>query len=250
VRCLWCHKSWSNAERRCPSCGAELDPEDAPTAVPGFRAANQEPFTRTSTFVLRRLSVGGSIVYQGHEGRIEANVVPEHEPDGRAVLAASGAGRARLSCVDLDGDQLFSLETYDAADRSFTARAPDGEALATYLSQGTLLAPEVLVRDGTSAPVATLRPKPGGLETFELFETGGGKVAVCWREDLVLGEQVDERWCVSLYVDRCALPRLALVALPLVCLILFGRPARALPREHGDGDEVRPGLAAVLDLFG
>ena len=240
MRCLWCHKSWSNGERLCPSCGAELDPDDGPTAVPEFRAADQEPFTRTSTFVLRRLSVGGSIVYQGHEGRIEANVVPEHGP----------GQRARLSCVDLDGDPLFSLETYDAADRSFTARAPGGDALATYLSDGTLLAPEVLVRDGTSAPVATLRPKPGGLETFELFETGGGKLAVCWREDLVLGEQVDERWCVSLYVDRCALPRLALVALPLVCLILFGRPARPLPKEHRDAADARPGLATVLDLFG
>lgn len=237
MRCLWCHKSWSSGERLCPACGGDLDPEDGPDAAPAFRNVDQEPFTRTSTFVLRRLSVGGSIVYQGHEGRIEANVVPEHR-----------AGRARLSCVDLDGDPLFSLETYDAADRSFTARAPGGEALATYVSNGTLLAPEVLVRDGTSAPVATLRPKPGGLETFELFETGGGKLAVCWREDLVLGEQIDERWCVSLYVDRCALPRLALVALPLVCLILFGRPARALPKEH-DG-EARPGLAAVLDLFG
>ncbi len=238
MRCLWCHKSWSNGERSCPACGAELDPEDGPDAAPAFRDVNQEPFTRTSTFVLRRLSVGGSVVYQGHEGRIEANVVPEHD-----------AARARLRCVDLDGDPLFSLETYDAADRSFTARAPSGEALATYLSKGTLLAPEVLVRDGTSAPVATLRPKPGGLETFELFETGGNKLAVCWREDLVLGEQIDERWCVSLYTDRCALPRLALVALPLVCLILFGRPARALPKEHHDG-EARPGLFAVLDLFG
>ena len=79
-----------------------------PTAVREFRAAGQQPFSRTSTFVLRRLSVGGSIVYQGHEGRIEANVVPEHGPDGRA----------RLSCVDVDGEPLFSLETYDAAERS------------------------------------------------------------------------------------------------------------------------------------
>ena len=259
MRCLWCHKSWPNERRLCPSCGAELDPDDGPAAVPGFRAADQEPFTRTSTFVLRRISVGGSIVYQGHEGRIEANVVPEHRDSravpvasgaGRAVPVASGAGRARLSCVDLDGDHLFSLETYDAADRSFTARAPNGEALATYLSMGTLLAPEVLVRDGTSAPVATLRPKPGGLETFELFETGGSKLAVCWREDLVLGNHLDERWCVSLYVDTPALPRLALVALPLVCLILFGRPARAIPAEDRDRDETEPGLFDVLDLFG
>ena len=110
MRCLWCHKSWSNAERLCPACGAELDPEDGPDAAAAFRNVDQEPFTRTSTFVLRRLSVGGSIVYQGHEGRIEANVVPEHLVDARAVLAASGAGRARLSCVDLDGGPLFSLE--------------------------------------------------------------------------------------------------------------------------------------------
>jgi hypothetical protein len=240
VRCLWCHRSWSSEWRLCPTCGAELDPEDGPRTVPEFRAADQEPFTRTSTFVLRRLSVGGSIVYQGHAGRVEANVVPEDRA-GR---------RARLSCVDLDGDHLFSLETYDAADKSFTARAPDGEALATYLSKGTLLAPEVLVRDGTSAPVATLRPKPGGLETFELFETGGGKLAVCWREDLVLGQHLDERWCVSIYVDSAPLSRLALVALPLVCLILFGRPARVVPHEDRDHTETEPGLLDVLDLFG
>lgn len=242
MRCLWCHRSWSNQWRLCPSCGAQLDPDDGPDAVPGFRAADQEPFTRTSTFVLRRLSVGGSIVYQGHAGRIEANVVPEQ--------GDAEAGRARLSCVDLDGDPLFSLETYHAADRSFTARAPNGEALATYLSKGSLLAPEVLVRDGTSAPVATLRPKPGGLETFELFETGAGKLAVCWREDLVLGHELDERWCLSIYVETRALPRLALVALPLVCLILFGRPARAVPAEDRDAADARPGRFDVLDLFG
>jgi len=244
VRCLWCHKSWSSESRLCPACGARLDPENGAHAVPRFRAVDQEPFTRTSTFVLRRLSVGGSIVYQGHEGRIEANVVPESRIDYQATA------RARLSCVDLDGEPLFSLETYDAADRSFTARAPNGEALATYLLKGTLLEPEVLVRDGTSAPVATLRPKPGGLETFELFETGGGKLAVCWREDLVLGDHLDERWCVSLYVDTRALPRLAMVALPLVCLILFGRPPRAIPAEDRDPADAPHGLFDVLDLFG
>ena len=121
--------------------------------------------------------------------------------------------------------------------------------MATYLSQGTLLEPEVLVRDGTSAPVATLRPKPGGLETFTLVETGGDRLAVCWREDLVLGHAIDERWCVSLYDDAPPLPRLAIVALPLVCLILFGRPARAIPQEDRDRSEELPGLFGVLDLF-
>ena len=105
------------------------------------------------------------------------------------------------------------------------------------------------MRDGTSAPVATLRPKPGGLETFELFETGGGTLAVCWREDLVLGLHLDERWCVSLYTDTRALPRLALVALPLVCLILFGRPARVIPAHDRDAGDAPPGRFDVLDLF-
>jgi hypothetical protein len=246
---LWCHKSWSNGYRLCPQCSARLDPEDGVDGAPEYRPATQEPFTRTSTFVLRRLSVGGSIVFQGHEGRIEANVVPERGEDDRAPLVASGAGRARLTCVDLDGDDLFSLETYDAADKAFTARSPDGAPMATYLSQGTLLEPELLVRDGTSAPVATLRPKPGGLETFTLVETGGDRLAVCWREDLVLGQAIDERWCVSLYDDAPPLPRLAIVALPLVCLILFGRPARAIPQEDRDPSEELPGLFGVLDLF-
>jgi hypothetical protein len=207
--------------------------------MPGFRPAGQEPFTRTSTFVLRRISVEGSIIFQGHEGRIEANVVPERRGDGRA----------RLRCVEVDGDDLFSLETYDAADKAFTAHAPDGAPLATYISKGTLLEPEVLVRDGTSAPVATLRPKPGGLETFELFETGGEKLAVCWREDLVLGHYIDERWCVSLFDENPPLPRLAVIALALVCLILYGRPARAIPKEDRDRTEELPGLFDVLDLF-
>jgi hypothetical protein len=114
-----------------------------------------------------------------------------------------------------------------------------------------LLEPEVLVRDGTSAPVATLRPKRGGLETFVLFETGGTELAVCWREDIVLGHYLDERWCVSLYEQSRALPlpRLAVIALPLVCLILFGRPARPIPKEDRDRTEELPGLFDVLDLF-
>jgi hypothetical protein len=207
--------------------------------MPDFRPAGQEPFTRTSTFVLRRLSVGGSIVFQGHEGRIEANVVPERRGDGRA----------RLRCVEVDGDDLFTLETYDAAEKAFTARSPGGTPMATYISKGTILDPEVLVRDGSSAPVAMLRPKPGGLETFELHETGGEMLAVCWREDLVLGHYIDERWCVSLYDETPPLPRLGVIALPLVCLILYGRPARAIPKEHRDRTEDLPGLFDVLDLF-
>jgi hypothetical protein len=237
MRCLWCHKSWSNEWRMCPACGAQLDPEDGPAAVPGFRPADQEPFTRTSTFVLRRLSVGGSIVYQGHEGRIEANVVPQ-----------THNGRARLACVDVDGDLIFSLETYDAAEKAFTARAPHGDALATYLQQGTMLEPAVLVRDSTSAPAATLRPKRGGLDTFELHETGGAKLAVCWREDIELGHFLDDRWCVSVYDEQTrALPRLALVALPLVCIILFGRPARALPTPEQERAGER--LSDLFDTF-
>ena len=85
----------------CPACGASSTRTTA--RRPGrVRPLDQEPFTRTSTFVLRRLSVGGSIVYQGHEGRIEANVVPQTHD-----------GRARLACIDLGGDQIFHLETYD-----------------------------------------------------------------------------------------------------------------------------------------
>jgi hypothetical protein len=239
MRCLWCHKTWSNDWRMCPVCGAQLDPDDSPDTVPEFRPADQAPFTSTSTFVLRRLSVGGSIIYQGHEGRIEANVVPQTHD-----------GRARLACIDLGGELIFSLETYDAVEKAFTARTPAGDALATYLQQGTLLDPAVLVRDGTSAPAATLRPRRGGLDTFELHETGGGKLAVCWREDMELGNFLDDRWCVSVYdEDTKALPRLALVALPLVCIILFGRPARAIPKEDRDRTEERLGLFDVLDLF-
>jgi hypothetical protein len=198
----------------------------------------EEPFAGTSTFVLRRLSLEGSIVYQGRGGRIEANVVPQTHD-----------GRARLACVDLDGDLLFHLETYDAAERAFTARTSRGDALATYLRQGTLLEPEVLVRDGTSAPAAVLRPRRGGLDRFELDETGGAALAVCWREDIELGRFLDDRWCVSVYEDTDALPRLALVALPLVCVILFGRPPREIPEAHRDHLEERAGLFDVLDLF-
>ena len=105
------------------------------------------------------------------------------------------------------------------------------------------------MRDGTSAPVATLRPKPGGLETFELFETGGAELAVCWREDLVLGHALDERWCVSLYDEHAAPAPTGARRAPARVPDPVRRPARAIPKEDRDRSEELPGLFDVLDLF-
>jgi hypothetical protein len=181
----------------------ELLPEGDPDVRRSqpVRPAGTTPFSTGQMFTVHQLSPGGSIVYTGADGMVEASV----------VLERRGDGRERLSCESVAGAAVFRLASYDAAEVGFVCTAPDDLPLGSYVVQGA----ELAVRDGTGAPVATLKARVG--DRCSLVETGGGIVAQCQRYDV-------RRWSVAL-IDEAfkSLDRRALVALPLVALHLDER---------------------------
>jgi hypothetical protein len=211
VRCLWCHKDWPAGWALCPDCGSELEADlTSGAATPAYRPAGTKAFDPLATVTVRRMTPSGPLVLLGGEGRIEANVVEEG---------------GHLACHDIDGGTLFRLEQYEPAAGALTAFSAGGEPLATYLPHGDGLD----VRDGTSAPVATLRPERGSSDNFDLVETGGRRLASCWRQDLERGDCIDEQWTLVLAGVKLPLDRLGVVALPVACLVRFGRPPRPRP---------------------
>jgi hypothetical protein len=126
--------------------------------------------------------------------------------------------RPPLRC-SADGELLFRLERYEAADAALTAIGVDGAPIATFLRRGTLR-PEVDIRDETSAPVARLEADG------TLVEPGGRPLGRIDAVDVERDGWIDDRWTVSLVVPEVDLPLrpFALVALPLAVKVLRGRP--------------------------
>jgi hypothetical protein len=158
----------------------------------------------------------------------------------------------RHTCLDMADTPLFVVERYRAVgEASYTVTRPGGDPLATYVGTGSGLE----VRDGTSAPVARLEPVN---RRFEIIETGGDMVAFCWREPCLLGNVMDERWGLVVFDRPHVLHRLALVAAPLVCWLLWQRRPVALEPLAVPGAPVAPpapgSVQAVSDalsqLFG
>ena len=227
MRCLWCHKDVAAGWALCPDCGGELEPDlTTGGTLPSYRPAGAEPFKPFVMASVRRFTPGGPLVVLGALGRIEANLVPAPEA---------------VSCVDLDGTQLFRLERYEAAVGAVVAFTGDGEPLATYLPGDDGLQ----LRDGTSAPVAALHRQRGSSDDYDVVETGRRhRFASCWRQEYEVGDVVNEQW--SILPDPGVLPLsvLALVALPVVCAARFGRPPRPV-----DTDASSPHVGGLLDLL-
>ncbi|HEX7277734.1 MAG TPA: hypothetical protein VF244_10205 [Acidimicrobiales bacterium] len=209
----------------CPDCLAELrlDPQRAAemlsvTLAQGFypsRVAGSVPFATGLACTLLRARPHASLIFVGDDGFLEAHVEGR---DHRAV--------APLSCRDLDGEELFRIDRYDAAEDAVVAYGPDGAALVTFLRRQSGFLPLVDVRDETSAPVAALRPGPGGVgDGLLLVETGGSAVARVTYNEVVTDGWVDDEWSVrpTVEVDRLPLRPLAIVALPLAAKMLLGR---------------------------
>jgi hypothetical protein len=230
VRCLWCHKDVDAGWALCPDCGSELRPDlTTGAALPTFRPAGEPPFEPFVIASVRRFTPGGPFVVLGALGRVEANLVPA--PGG-------------VSCVDLDGGEIFRLERYEPAAGAVVAFAGNGEPLATYLPDGDGLR----LRDGTSAPVARVRRQRGSDDNFDVIATGAEhRFASCWRQDCELGgmgDVIDEQWTLLPGDGPMPLPVLALAALPVVCAARFGR----LPRPAAA--DVRPPSANwLVDLL-
>jgi len=256
TRCRHCGKEWPARMRSCPDCLAELvlDPERAvemfsATLAQGYypsRPAGTVAFEGGPACTLLRARPQSSLIFVGDDGYLEAHVEGRDE---RAV--------APLTCRDLDGRELFHLDLYHAAADALVAYGPDGAALGTYLRRRGGLRPMIDVRDETSAPVAALRPAPGGVaDGLVLVETGGTALARVGYDEISREGWVDDEWSLRLNVevDRLPLQPMAVVALVLAAKMLLGRTAPSRiqrPDPDGDGSEPRTLMELLGDrLFG
>ena len=247
MQCQACRASNPDDARWCTLCFAPFPVSLAPVAAmaPSPRpaeASGSGAFARTASVTLTRMTAGGPLFYVEPGGDAVAVITTEHTGDGihawaDALLAGDSLHRLdeRHTCLDLDDNVLFYVERYRAVpELAFTVFDPSGTPLATYLSTDDLLDREVVVRDGTSAPVATMRA--GADHRLDLFDTGGEHLGFCWHEECDLITVIDDRWGLVMLEAPHALDRRAIVAAPLVCRLISHRRPRPKPR-HRDGHE-------------
>lgn len=239
IVCRHCGRTCPAYMQSCPSCLGELRPD--PTAVAdalgdilaaGGRLPRPDgvpPFRDGPSCTLLRLAARGGLVFVNGDGLIEADV---HGDDNRAVPP--------LTCDDVDGTLLFRLDRYEAADDAVVAIDVDGAPLGTYLRSGRNL----VVRDETSAPVATLRADGGG---WSLVETGGGVLGTAGSTDATLDGWVDDQWWFQAGEAPLPLRPLAAVAMVLATKVLFGRPFPVDVRPPERGPDLDLGFSLDLE---
>jgi hypothetical protein len=220
----------------CPSCGAANDEgsqwcalclhryDAVPPTKPNL-AESKNAFVRTGSTTLTRQTARGPLVFVEPGGDLQATVLSQRigKGQGESLAGALAAGDSlahlneRHTVLDRLDVPAFYVERYRAASEpAFAVFEPDGDALAVYRSGNPFV-----VRDGTGAPVARLHERK---DRLELVEVGGGPIAQCWRAPLDLGWLIDEQWGLTVLEEPVVLDRRALVAFPLVCRLLFGRP--------------------------
>jgi hypothetical protein len=244
MQCPTCRASNADDARWCTLC---FDPfpvalaaaaDVARPSPPPAGASRSGAFARTASMTLTRLVAGGPLFYIEPGGGAVAVIMTEHTGDGirewaDALLAGDSLRRLdeRHTCLDLDDGVLFYVERYRAVpELAFTVFDPEGEPLGSYVSSDGLLEREVVVRDGTSAPVATMRA--GADQRLDLFETGGEHIGFCWHEDCDLITVIDDRWGLVVLDTPSGLDRRAIVAAPLVCRLISRRRPRPKPRRR------------------
>jgi hypothetical protein len=244
----------------CPSCGARNEEgsewcerclrryDAVPPTKPNL-ATSKTAFLRTGSTTLTRQTARGPLVFVEPGGDVQATVLTQRtatgygEGLGGALLAGDSLRHLdeRHTAIDASDVPVFYVERYRAASEpSFAVFEPDGDALAVYRSGRPFI-----IRDGTGAPVARLEERK---DRLELVETGGGAIAQCWRAPLDLGWMIDEQWGLTVLETPDALDRRALVALPLVCRLLWSSPPRRKPQDRS-GASLGAGVFAP-DLFG
>jgi hypothetical protein len=191
------------------------------------QSASKVAFVLTGSTTLTRLTARGPYVFVEPGGDVQATVLTQElgRGQGESLLGALTTRDSlvhlndRETVVDVEDAPVFYVERYRAAaNASFGVYAPDGYALAVYLSGDPFV-----VRDGTGAPVARLGKRK---DRLELVEVGGGPIAQCWRAPLDLGWLIDEQWGLTVLDEPAVLDRRALVAWPLVCRLLWSPPPR------------------------
>ena len=173
-------------------------------------------------------------------GDVQATVLSQRlgkgEGLGDALLAHDSLRHLdeRHTAIDADDVPVFYVERYRAASKpAFAVFEPGGDALAVYMPGDPFV-----VRDGTGAPIARLRPRP---DRIELVEVGGGLIAQCWQAPLDLGWLMDDQWGLTVLNEPTVLDRRGLVACPLVCRLLWS-PA---PRARNEKGALTAGVDAL-----
>jgi len=134
----------------------------------------------------------------------------------------------RHTIIDVHDSVVFYVERYRAANASFVVFDPGGTPLAVYVSGSP-----VVVRDGTGAPVGRLAPWK---DRYQFVETGGDVLAQCWREPVYVQWLVDEQWGLTVLAEPAVFDRRALVAMPLICRLLW---SDGFPRERSESEMLR-----------
>jgi hypothetical protein len=199
-------------------------------------AESQSAFLRTASTTLTRRGARRPLEYIEPGGEVQASVITQKFAKGQGEgLVAALLDRDSLAhlderdtVVDTHDSALFHVERYRAARASFVVFDPAGTPLAVYVSDS-----QVLIRDGTGAPVGRLLPRR---DRFEFVETGGEVLAQCWREPVYVQWLVDEQWGLTVLAEPAVLDRRARVALPLVCRLLW---SGGFPRERSDAEMLR-----------
>ena len=236
MQCPHCGAVNPDGAEWCQLCLERFAPPTPPPVQPPVvvrRDPQPDAFARTGSVTLQRLRADGPLFYLEPGGGPQATVLEEHiemRLAERADALLTGESLRRLdqrhTCVTLDGAPLFSVERYRAVTQAaFTVADADDAPLAIYIP-GDDERRDVELRDGTGAPVAAMRHEHG---RYNVHETGGSLVAQLWRDENDLGRVVDDRWGLTVFKEPRLLKRLALVAAPLVCWLLWSRGPRPKP---------------------
>lgn len=227
MTCNACGAANGDGAGWCSLCFARFDPaplEDAPPDRPEPVEAPSLAFRRTPSTTLRRLFARGPLAFVEPGGELQATVIRQR------VVGGTGEPADRYSCVDPEDRVLFHIEPYRALDQpAWTVFQADGRPLATMIVSAGVVGRAMELRDGTSAPVAALRRGAG---CFEIVETGGDRLGQVWRADTVFESAVEDEWGLTIFEEPKLLPRHAIVAIPLVCWAVWGRPARPRPQPQ------------------
>lgn len=176
-------------------------------------------------------TLGGVFAYRDAGGEVLATVevlhLPEHSKLNARVAGESARHVDERWVVAENERPVFYVERYRAAGSpAYGVFGPDGGSLGTFMSEGGALRREVVVREASSAPVATMRTHQ---HRHVITHASGAELGYCWRAfSAVDNEDDDEVWGMVIEADGDLLDRRALVGAPLVCHLM------AYPKRHFD----------------
>jgi hypothetical protein len=196
------------------------------------------PLLELDELYVGRPSLGAVFAYRDAAGKVVGDVDVLHTPENSklgALLAGESTRHVDERWVVVHKEKpVFFVEQYRATGKSsYGIFDPDGAPLGTFVSDGGVLHHNVVVREASSAPVATMRVRH---HRHVITHASGAELGWCWRAFSAIGnDEDDEVWGLRLDPDADAelLDRRALVAAPLVCHLM------AFPKRHVDsGGEI------------